>query len=161
MTASWPKNLAVRPLTTADARRIAQWRYDGPWKVYDPRPEDGLMSDSPAYVAVAGGDGGPLVGFCCFGVEATVPGLPVDHDVLDVGVGMDPSLVGQGHGVRFATAVLDYCRNTMGAGRLRCVVQAWNERSIRLTRSLGFAEAGDHVCEQNGQQVVYKVLVTD
>jgi RimJ/RimL family protein N-acetyltransferase len=161
MTASWPKRLVVRPLTAADARRIARWRYDGPWKVYDSRPEDGLMSDNAAYVAVAGADGGPLVGFCCSGVEATVPGLPVDHSVLDVGVGMDPSLVGQGHGVQFATAVLDYYRNTTGTGRLRAVVQAWNERSIRLTRSLGFTEAGDHVCEQNGQQVIYKVLVTD
>jgi hypothetical protein len=98
VTVAWPKELIVRPLTVADAERIAQWRYEGRWKVYDSRPDNGLMSDNPAYLAVAGAHGGPLVGFCCAGLEAMVPGLPIDEGVLDVGVGMDPVLVGQGHG---------------------------------------------------------------
>jgi hypothetical protein len=59
--------------------------------------------------------------------------------VLDVCVGIDPALVGQEHDLRFATAVVDYYRTTTGAGRLRAVVQAWNERGVRLTRPLGFA----------------------
>ena len=63
-------------------------------------------------------------------------------------------------GARFAGAVLDHYRKTAGARTLRTVVQAWNERSLRLMRSLGFTEAGHHVCEQDGKQVVYKVLIS-
>jgi [ribosomal protein S18]-alanine N-acetyltransferase len=155
----WPDELIVRSLTTADAEQIVQWRYEGPWKVYDSRPGDGLMSDNPAYLAVAGDHDGPLVGFCCAGVEARVPGLSEQDDILDVGVGMNPVWVGQGHGAEFASTVLDHYRKTAGAGRLRGVVQAWNERSVRLMQSLGFTEVGEHACEQGGQQVVYKVLI--
>jgi len=158
---AWPDELIVRPLTAADAEQIARWRYEGPWKVYDSRPEDGPMSDRPAYLAVAGVPDGPLVGFCCAGVEARVPGLTAQDDVLDVGVGMDPAWVGRGHGVEFAGTVLDHYRTTAGADRLRAVVQAWNERSLRLMRSLGFTEVGEHVCEPDGRPVVYKVLVLE
>ena len=156
MTEPWPANLTVRSMTAADAQRIRDWRYDGPWTVYDSRPDDDPMSDN---LAVAGTEGGPLVGFCCSGVEATVPGLPPDDTVLDIGVGMDPAFVGQGHGPAFATAVLDHYRSTTGMTRFRVVVQAWNERSLRLTRSLGFTDAGDHVVVQNGQPVTYRILV--
>lgn len=161
VTATFPQQLVVRPLTVADAERIAQWRYAGQWRVYDSRPEDGLLSDNPDYLAVAGAPDGPLVGFCCAGAEATVPGLPAAPGVLDVGVGMDPVWVGQGYGAAFAGAVLEHYRTVAGATRLRAVVQAWNERSLRLTRSLGFVAVGEHACEQDGALVAYTVLVTD
>jgi RimJ/RimL family protein N-acetyltransferase len=161
MTEQWPEELVVRPLTTADAEQIAQWSYEGLWRIYDPRSEDGLMSDNPDYLAVAGADDGLLVGFCCAGPEATVPGLPTQEGILDVGVGMSPRWVGQGHGAEFAGIVLAHYRATTGTRRLRAVVQAWNERSLRLTWSLGFSEAGEHVCEQNGKLVTYKIVVAD
>jgi RimJ/RimL family protein N-acetyltransferase len=53
--------------------------------------------------------------------------------------------VGGGHGAEFGAAVLAHYRATTGAARLRAVVQSWNERSLRLTRALGFAETGRHV----------------
>lgn len=161
MTEVWPAQLLVRPLTTEDAGQIAQWRYDGPWRIYDSRPEDGLMCDNAAYLAVAGVDGGPLVGFCCSGAEATVPGLKPEDGMLDVGVGMSPAMVGQGNGVRFASAVLNHYRSTTGIHRLRAVVQSWNERSLRLTRSLGFVEVGKHTCEQSGATVEYTVVIAE
>ncbi|MEO3780616.1 GNAT family N-acetyltransferase [Micromonospora sp. B11E3] len=160
-TVAWPTQLVVRPLTREDAEQVAGWRYGGPWRIYDSRPEDGLLSDNAAYLAVAGAGGGPLVGFCCSGAEARVPGLEPVDGVLDVGVGMNPALVGQGNGARFAAAVLDHYRSLTGVRRLRAVVQSWNERSLRLTRSLGFVEVGKHVCEQDGAPVEYAVLVAE
>lgn len=159
MIESFPAELIVRPLTAEDARQIVRWRYDGPWKVYDSRPENGLISDNPDYLAVAGADGGPLVGFCCSGVEALVPGLAVEDGVLDIGVGMDPAMVGRGNGARFAAVVLDHYRRAPGVRKLRAVVQSWNERSLRLTRSVGFTPVGEHVCEQGGEQVRYTVVI--
>jgi ribosomal-protein-alanine N-acetyltransferase len=159
VSASWPDELTVRPLTAVDAEQIAQWRYAGPWQVYDSRPADGLMSEREGYLAVAGVRGGPLIGFCCSGAEALVPGLSVQEGLLDVGVGIDPAWAGRGHGADFGGAVLAYYRRQIGVWRLRAVVQAWNERSLRLTRSLGFHEVGEHVCEQGGKLVTYKIVV--
>jgi ribosomal-protein-alanine N-acetyltransferase len=152
MAADWPDRLSVRHLSPADVRQIATWRYDGPWRVYDsdgPPPADG-------YRAVAGEFDGPLVGFCCAGVEARVPGLAEDPGVLDIGVGMAPSWVGHGHGAAFGRPVLDH----FAGQRLRAVVQAWNERSLRLTRALGFVEDGGHSCVRGGRTLEYVVLTT-
>jgi RimJ/RimL family protein N-acetyltransferase len=143
----------VRPLTPDDARRIATWRYDGPWRVYDSRPQD-VLTSAGGYFAVVGDDG-ELVGFCCAGVEARVPGLAEEPGVLDIGVGMAPALVGQGNGAVFGRAVLAQ----FGRRRLRAVVQSWNERSLRLTRTLGFVPVGTHVCVQGGRPVEYTVAV--
>lgn len=158
---SWPDELTVRPLTTVDAEQIAQWRYAGPWQVYDSRPEDVFLSEREGYLAVAGVTGGRLVGFCCSGAEALVPGLSAQDGVLDIGVGMDPAWAGRGHGTAFGRAVLDYYRRQAGIRRLRAVVQEWNQRSLRLTRSLGFREVGEHVCDQGGELVTYKIVVAD
>ncbi|GAA1656385.1 GNAT family N-acetyltransferase [Actinoplanes couchii] len=151
---TFPSGLVVRPLTADDARLIAGWRYDGPWRIYDSR--DSFLGN-PDYLAVAGSDGGPLVGFCCSGAEARVAGLPAEDELLDVGVGMDPSLVGQGHGLPFVTTVLNHYCGTSGAQRLRAVVQSWNERSLRLTRSAGFEPVGVHMAGD----VAYTVLIRE
>lgn len=146
----WPDRLTVRPLSPADLSEIATWRYAGPWHIYDsagPLPADG-------YRAVAG-DPGPLVGFCCAGVEARVPGLVEEPGVLDIGVGMAPDLVGHGHGPAFGQAVLDH----FNAAKSRAVVQAWNERSRRLTAALGFVADRTHTCVQDGRPVDYVVLL--
>jgi RimJ/RimL family protein N-acetyltransferase len=152
-----PDRLVVRPLTDADSRDIACWRYSGPWRCYDLRPEDGLLEADDGYLAVVGDPGGELVGFLCTGEEARVPGIGEEPDVVDVGVGMRPELVGQGYGVRFGEAVLDHLR-AIGASRARAVVQSWNERSIRTARRMGFAGNTRHVCRQDGRDVEYVVL---
>jgi RimJ/RimL family protein N-acetyltransferase len=156
MNAVWPEALGVRPLTAGDAQQIAEWRYDGPWQIYSP----GFgMSSEAGYLAVAGVDNDLLVGYCCSGVEARASGLLEESGVLDIGAGMHPTWVGQGHGMRFGATVLAYYREAVGARRLRAVVQSWNERSLRLTRILGFSVAGVHACEQNGVLVEYFVVV--
>jgi hypothetical protein len=65
-------------------------------------------------------------------------------------------IVGAGHGVAFGTAVVNHYQRD----RLRAVVQSWNERSLRLTRSLGFVETGTHVCVQDGAPVTSAVVET-
>ena len=54
---------------------------------------------------------GDLVGYCCYGLDAQVPGgeylinMPA---VLDIGVGMKPNLTGAGRGHDFVSAILEY-----------------------------------------------------
>jgi [ribosomal protein S18]-alanine N-acetyltransferase len=159
---SRPAGLVVRPLTVADAEQIATWRYQAPWRTYDSRPEDGLLSAGAGYQAVADPATGVLVGYICTGAEARVPGLAEKAGVVDVGAGMRPDLVGDRIGSQFGAAVLGHIAAHTGSGdfRLRAVVLDWNERSLRLCARLGFRRVGTHTCEQDGRQNTYVLLET-
>jgi ribosomal-protein-alanine N-acetyltransferase len=134
--------LEVHPTLLADAELISRWRYAGPYAVYD--GPIGRESESVQYMmdprngfhAVRGSSG--LVGFCSFGVDGRVPGGTYDDDALDVGVGMDPALVGSGHGRAFLGAVVAYATRELNATRLRVTITSWNERALRASHSVGF-----------------------
>lgn len=130
----------LRPLTAEQGEEMAQWRYPGPWAIYD---VTGPLDPAEGFWAVLD-EGGQVAGFACFGTEARVPGLAERPGVLDVGVGMRPELTGQGNGRAFAEAVLAHGHSVSGIDRLRAVVQEWNARSRRLLRGLGFVETGTH-----------------
>lgn len=144
-------------MTAEDAERVASWRYDGGWSVYDLPSAQPLIDDLANYFVVVAGQ--RLVGFCCIGSAARVPGLREDAALLDVGIGMDPELVGAGHGADFGQMVLRYLVERYPDRPLRAVVQSWNERSLRLTQRLGFEDAGELVTIQGGRAVAYRVVV--
>ncbi|GEM_PF-5936399 len=106
------------------------------WSVYDPSPKNDLLTAESGYFAVVGSEE-TLVGFACSGIEARVPGLDEEADTLDVGLGMNPTFVGQGHGAEFGKVISDHFHQTIGASQLRAIVQTWNERSFRLALSRG------------------------
>ena len=145
-------------MTEFFAREVATWTYSDEWSVYDSSPDSDLFSTEAGYLAVVGSEKS-LVGFACSGVEARVPGLIERVDTLDVGFGMNPVFVGQGHGAEFGAAVLNYFQESTEANQLRVVVQSWNERSLTLTRNLGFEEIGIYECDQNGSLVTYTLLL--
>ncbi|MBF6331129.1 GNAT family N-acetyltransferase [Nocardia transvalensis] len=159
MSDRWPQRLAVRPWTARDARCVAAWQYDGPWSVYNLSAEEGLPDAADGYMAVVDADDGRMVGFYCTGAEARVPGLGEEPGVIDLGVGMDPAWVGNGHGVSFGAAVIDHVRRAHPTSALRVVMQSWNTRSLRLMRRLGFVESGHHLCVQDGSPVAYVVAL--
>ncbi len=154
-----PAGLVIRPLTSADTADIATWQYDGPWRIYDSSP-DGTITAESGYQAVADSATGALVGYICLGEEARVPGLGAEPGVVDVGAGMRPGLVGHRIGTEFGATVLGHIAAVAEQGRLRAVVQSWNERSLRLCAGLGFHVVGTHACVQDGQEVSYVVLMT-
>jgi [ribosomal protein S18]-alanine N-acetyltransferase len=129
--------MEVRSLTQAEGTEIARWRYPGRYSTYDVNqvvtPEHGAW-------AVARGD--ELVGYCCFGHEARVPGVGEEEGTLDVGYGMRPDLMGQGLGREFVGAILDFGVSEFSPRRLRLLVLDWNGRSRRLAETLGFVEEG-------------------
>lgn len=132
----------MQPLSAADAEAISRWRYTGPHAVYD-EPEGGeagsaryKLDPANGFHAVVGPEG--LVGFCSFGQDARVPGGMYDDDALDIGAGMDPALVGQGHGRAFLGAIVAHATTELQAGKLRATIACWNERALRAARSVGF-----------------------
>lgn len=147
----------VVPLTPAHAAAVATWRYDGPWSLYDPRDGEDMSADA-GYHALVDPRTGAFLGYLCVGQEARVPGLAEEPGVADVGVGLDPALVGRGRGRTIVGPALDWAAAHTGASSLRAVVQAWNERSLRLCARLHFAVSGHHVAVQDGRSVDYVVL---
>ena len=146
----------VRPMTVGEAADVATWRYGGEWSVYDLATPQPILDNLSSYYTVVSGE--DLIGFCCIGIEARIAGMKVDPAILDVGMGMNPQLVGRGNGARFGEIVLQYLDDCHPASTLRAAVQAWNERSLRLTRRLGFEDAGELIVVQDGRSVNYRVV---
>ena len=73
----------VRRLTEADGRGIATWRYPDRYSTYDVGE---VVTAADGYWAVVGEEE-ELVGYCCFGQEARVPGVDEEHGTLDIGYG--------------------------------------------------------------------------
>jgi RimJ/RimL family protein N-acetyltransferase len=145
-------DLEVLPMLSADAAVISRWRYSGPYAFYDGAL--GRESEAAQYMldprngfhVVRGASG--LVGFCSFGSDGRVPGGTYDDDALDIGAGMDPALVGTGHGRAFLGAVVECATRAPNARRLRATVASWNERALRASRGVGFFSIGTFRTDQ-------------
>ena len=131
--------MKVRDLSDADVADIVTWRYEGAYSTYD---MTGGVSPGLGYYAVD--HGRRLVGYCCFGAEARVPGVDAEAGTLDVGYGMRPDLVGRGLGPEFVRAILAFGVDRFRPDRLRVLILRWNARSLRVAERHGFARARAH-----------------
>ena len=142
---------SISPLSEENAREITTWCYDPPYDLYDQEPVHlaGLLNPDYRYHQVLD-EIGNLVGFCCYGLDAQVPGGEYHekfHEVLDVGVGMRPELTGQGLGETFVAEILDYGRTTYCPEEFRVSVAAFNKRSLKTFQKLGFKIQGSFMRE--------------
>lgn len=136
----------INPITREQAEKIITWSYQPPYGVYDLTPEDlkGLLTPEYRYHSVLNQQG-ELVGYCCYGKDAQVPGGDYssgEPEVLDVGIGMRPSLTGQGRGAGFVRAVLEYGAVTYRPKVYRATIACFNQRSLRTFQGLGFEIKG-------------------
>src|SRR6478609_7686080 len=146
--------LRVRALTKDDAARIAGWRYTGRSASYDVSRSEVIVDELELYSAIVDAND-MLHAFYCVGAAARVPGLEPDPRFLDVGIGLDPAVVGKGRSSELgpvAMAHLEEVHPTLG---LRAVIQSWNESSRKVARRLGFSEVGLH----SSGGIDYTVLV--
>jgi ribosomal-protein-alanine N-acetyltransferase len=132
----------ISPLSEECAQQIITWRYDPPYDLYDLSPADlsGLLTPANRYHQVLDRDK-VMVGFCCFGEDAQVPGGCYDQGepgVLDIGVGLRPDLTGKKLGKDFVAAVLEYAHKTYHPGIFRVSVASFNQRSLKTFQGLGF-----------------------
>ena len=132
-------NYYFRPMTDTDAVAVSGWRYDVPYSVYngDPRGIATLLDPRNAYYTVRSEDRG-LIGMCCFGPDARVPGARYDDAALDVGLGMRPDLTGQRLGLALVNAILDFGRETYHPAAFRLTVATFNRRAITVYERAGF-----------------------
>jgi len=130
----------VTELSVEDGMDIAMWKTPGPWRIQDsletPRPDEGYWAVRDATDR--------LIGFCCFGEDARVPGLAGSSKLLDVALGLAPELTGRRLSKEFAAAVVAHARKVAEDRKLRCVVAAWNVVGRHTAENVGFHVTGFH-----------------
>jgi ribosomal-protein-alanine N-acetyltransferase len=133
-------DMQIRALTPTEMKAIASWRYPGPYSTYDVDDASVLARDHWAVT-----DGGELIGYCCFGEPARVPGSTPAPGTLDIGWGMAPDRVGRGDGSRFVAAIIEFASERWDHPRLRVYVLEWNTRSRKVAARNGFVGDGPKI----------------
>jgi [ribosomal protein S18]-alanine N-acetyltransferase len=135
--------LVVKRMTEEYAKQILTWKYEAPYDFYNNEESSESLNEllENSYYALLNTDN-TLIGFFCIGSAAQVPfGRTVgaySEDICDIGIGMNPSLTGQGFGAEFFSFILSYILETYKIESLRLSVAAFNQRAIHLYTKLGF-----------------------
>jgi RimJ/RimL family protein N-acetyltransferase len=134
----------ISSITPKDAQEISTWTYDPPYDLYSMSSEDipGFLRVEYRYHVLLDEDI-DLVGYCCFGEDARVPGGDYtrgEPEVLDLGIGMRPDLTGKGFGKDFVQEILAFAYQAYHPSTFRVTIAAFNLRSLRTFHGLGFKE---------------------
>lgn len=125
------------------AEEILNWKYDPPYDFYNNELSDSEIAEllNGTYYAVLT-EKEEVYGFFCIGDGAQVPAgkrCGVYEDLfIDMGLGMNPGLVGKGHGMKFGLFVLHSIEETHQKLPIRLTVALFNGRAIHLYKKLGF-----------------------
>ena len=128
---------SLRNVRPNEAEAMSGWRYDPPFDWYEPgSAASHLDFDEEAfegYLALVD-QSDVAIGFVCLGAEARVAGQTPADDVVDIGLGIDPSLISRGLASDAMAVVLDFLRDR----NLRTAIWAENDRAISLAKKAGF-----------------------
>ena len=157
-------SLFFHPMDEPAVRAIARWRYDPPYDLYSLDGADvqeliqGFLHPEYHYYQIRD-EAGELVAYCCFGADARVPGGDYPAGALDVGLGVRPGLTGQGLGIAFVRAVLDFARRTFATPVLRVTLAEFNQRAQRVWQQAGFRPI--QTFERAPDGLVFVILVLE
>ena len=137
--------LFVRNMDEEYARQILTWKYEAPYDFYNNEESSESLNElleNPYYTVL--NQNNDLVGFFCIGKAAQVPfGHTVgaySEDLTDIGIGMNPTLTGQGLGSEFFSFILTYLKDSYKNDAIRLTVASFNQRAIHLYTKLGFVK---------------------
>ena len=143
--------MQIVPMTHAYATDIVTWRYPAPYNCYDMTNASQALLTSPEGGFYALVEGGELIGFRSFGEDGQVPGGAYDTSALDTGGGLRPDLTGKGLGREAIGTGLAFGRREFAPAAFRVTVASFNERALRVVRSLGFVSAGSFEALTDGR----------
>ena len=125
--------LRIEPASDELYLQLREWRYPPPYDFYDGDVDPPL---NPERFFGAFDEDGGLVGFYYFEEK------PPD---LDYGLGLRPDLVGEGLGLDFFRAGLDYAHERYRPRRVYLHVAEFNDRARKVYERAGFVEVSRHV----------------
>jgi RimJ/RimL family protein N-acetyltransferase len=127
-----------------EAKDINVWQYDAPYELYSFTGASETLEEllDGTYYGVCN-EYNEIIGYFCFGDNAQVPGgrdakLYTGECVVDIGLGMKPTLTGKGLGISFLQAGLQFAKEQFRPEKIRLSVAAFNERAIHLYMKAGF-----------------------
>jgi len=134
-------DFSIRPMTAADARTVAAWRYPGEYSFYDADDLAELLNPAEwGYRYFAADEVSPreLAGFVV---------VKLSNRVAELGLGLRPGLTGRGLGESFVGTCLRFAATTLGAQGYTLAVAAFNQRAITVYVRAGFrkVESYEHV----------------
>lgn len=126
-------NVSIRPADEALFRELEAWRYPAPYDFYDGDAEP-VLNPERFYGAHADG---AAVGFFYFDQRG--------GGVVEIGLGLHPDLTGQGRGLAFLQAGLEFARARFRPTLVVLNVAEFNSRAIAVYERAGFRRTGSHV----------------
>ncbi|SDM92476.1 GNAT family N-acetyltransferase [Bacillus sp. OK048] len=135
--------LVVKNMNEELAKQILTWKYVSPYDFYNNEESSESLKElleNPYYAVL--NQNNELVDFFCIGKSAQVPfGSTVgaySEEIIDIGIGLNPSLAGQGFGAAFFSFILSYIQENFKSDSIRLTVASFNKRAIHLYTKLGF-----------------------
>jgi len=149
--------MQIVPMAAAYAADIVTWRYPAPYDSYHMTGADPgfIASAESGYWALV--QDGELIGYRSFGADGQVPGGSYDASALDTGGGLRPELTGRGLGREAITTGLEFGRRQFAPPAFRVTVASFNQRALRVVRSLGFTDTGSFSAATDGRS--FEILV--
>lgn len=138
-------NFIIENMNEERAKDILSWEYEKPYDFYNNELTDENLKEilDGTYYALLN-DNNQLVGFYCIGESARVhKGKKIgaySDDSIDLGLGMNPQLVGKGNGFKFCSFILSTIEENYQEVPLRLTVAKFNQRAIHLYEKLGFVK---------------------
>ena len=152
-------HFTIAKMSEMHARTALRWRYRPPYARYNHDPKDGdrdlqeWLDPESRYYSILD-EYQNLVGYCCFGVEAQVPGGNYDNaEALDIGMGIRPNLRVADIAPMLLHAIFEWAKVEFSPEQYRVTIATFNRRVVRLCAEAGFQPKGTFV-SKNGQEFV-------
>ncbi|WAG69539.1 GNAT family N-acetyltransferase [Clostridium sp. CF011] len=131
-------NFKLENLTEDYAKQICNWKYEGKYSIYN-FPEWDVILRQNWGIAIESkrqnefgsviNEFGSLCGYIRF---------INNNDYVLIGVGLKPSLCGQGFGDNFMELLKNECKSRYGNKKIILEVRSFNERAIKCYNKAGF-----------------------
>ncbi|MED0970175.1 GNAT family protein [Bacillus paramycoides] len=135
-------------MTQKEAEEIAHnWHYEGEYSFYNMEADqedlaeflNGEMRGNHTF-SVKEND--TTIGFFSF--------CKINNRTVDMGLGMRPDITGNGLGLKFVNAGLDFSKEKYGCNYIALSVATFNERAIKVYKRAGFEAVGTFIQKTNG-----------
>ncbi|WP_018758081.1 GNAT family N-acetyltransferase [Paenibacillus terrigena] len=158
-----------QPMMRKHAESMMNWRYQEPYDFYNFDNSEEMMSElmnGDYYSVFNDKDIESPIGFFCIGNSARVPagytaGIYNRSELMDVGLGLEPSQTGKGLGRIFVKEGMDYLRQLLNQEMFRLVVASFNERAIHVYRENGFVEHSKITSKVHDREVEFICMIRE
>lgn len=137
-------------MTQEQAEDIAfNWHYDAEYSFYDMEADkedlveflDSKKRGDSNFVVTKDKENN-IIGFFSFNT--------VDINTIDIGLGMRPNLIGNGNGLEFLKAGLEFAKSKYTPQKITLSVATFNQRAIKVYRKIGFEDVDTFMQDTNG-----------